>query len=33
MDKRGEEVPIITESQKLSSLKPEYKRLDDAELK
>ncbi|GHU16585.1 ATPase AAA [Spirochaetia bacterium] len=34
MDKRGEGVPIIiTESEKLSALKPEYKLLDDAELK
>jgi ATP-dependent DNA helicase RecG len=34
MDKRGEGVPIIiTESQKLSGVKPEYKLLDDAELK
>lgn len=34
MDKRGEGVPIIiTESEKLSGRKPEYKLLDDAELK
>ena len=34
MDKRGEGVPIIiTESEKLSGLKPEYILLDDAELK
>lgn len=33
MDKRGEGVPIIiTESQKLSGRKPEYRLLDDAEL-
>lgn len=33
MDKRGEGVPIIiTESEKLSGRKPEYKLLDDAEL-
>jgi predicted HTH transcriptional regulator len=34
MDKRGEGVPIIiTESEKLSGIKPEYKLIDDAELK
>jgi predicted HTH transcriptional regulator len=34
MDKRGEGVPIIiTESEKLSALKPEYMLLDEAELK
>ncbi|MBF0239998.1 MAG: putative DNA binding domain-containing protein [SAR324 cluster bacterium] len=34
MDKRGEGVPIIiTESEKLSGQKPEYKLLDEAELK
>lgn len=34
MDKRGEGVPIIfTESEKLSGRKPEYRLLDDAELK
>lgn len=34
MDKRGEGVPIIiTESEKLSGLKPEYRLIDDAELK
>lgn len=34
MDKRGEGVPIIiTESERLSGIKPEYKLLDDAELK
>lgn len=34
MDKRGEGVPIIiTESEKLSGIKPEYRLIDDAELK
>lgn len=34
MDKRGEGVPIIiTESEKLSGRKPEYRLIDDAELK
>jgi len=34
MDKRGEGVPIIiVESEKLSGMRPEYKLLDDAELK
>ncbi len=34
MDKRGEGVPIIiTESEALSGRKPEYKLLDDEELK
>ena len=33
MDKRGEGVPIIiTESEKLSGRKPEYRLLDDSEL-
>jgi hypothetical protein len=33
MDKRGEGVPIIiTESEKLSGRKPEYRLFDDAEL-